>query len=129
MKNVIFLALFVLFAYTIIAKDFVSTIEGGEWNNSKTWTNGQVPDSDSDVTINGKVIVENTITCKNILIMEKGTLEFAKSNDSLTAKIHENIQINDGTMIVNEKWNVFTKVINKTDRALLYNYSILTIGQ
>ncbi|MFH1052669.1 MAG: hypothetical protein V1779_17245 [bacterium] len=48
--------MFVLINY-VFAKDIHSTKEGGEWCKNSTWISGEIPGSNDNVTINGKVFV------------------------------------------------------------------------
>jgi hypothetical protein len=109
--------------------EIASSAKGGDWNDSKTWLNGKVPSTDSDVIISGNVFVNGAIECNNLKILKEGTLEFSQTQDSLKAKVSGNIVINDGKMIIGEKWNVFTNDINLSDSAKIKNYGILTVGQ
>lgn len=88
MKNlicsVICLTAMLLVGSSLMAEEFISTEKGGLWENPSTWVNNKVPQKNDDVQINGNVIVNSQIECKNINIQENKKLEF--SNQKVFAK-------------------------------------------
>jgi hypothetical protein len=111
------------------SQEIISTTEGGDWNNSKTWSNGKIPDSNSNVVIKGKVLVKESVQCNNLEISKGGNLELAQSADSLTAKVNENLKIDDGTLVIKDKWKLYTSLLNKTDKSSIYNFGIISVGK
>lgn len=76
---------------------FVSSVKGGDWNSNSTWIQGNVPTSDADVNITGKVTLNGKAECLNLLIDNGATLELS-SNAELIVKHHI---INEGAIINN----------------------------
>ena len=108
------LTLFLLFAFASFAlyqckeqekeivkdntpKIIVSTIDGGDWNEAKTWIQGVVPTKDSDVNITGRVSVTGNAECLNLMIDAGSLLEVQKG---AVLKIYHHV-IQEGTVINN----------------------------
>lgn len=128
MKNLLMVLIIGLFSIACYSQEIASTAIGGEWNNPKTWQNGKMPDANSDVVINGHVIVKQPISCKNLKIMKDGFIEFAQIKDSSNANITETIDIVDGKFVINDKWDIVVSKIIKTDSAIINNYGSITVG-
>ncbi|KAF0153306.1 MAG: hypothetical protein FD143_383 [Ignavibacteria bacterium] len=56
------------------AQTFTSKPTGGHWNTASTWVEGSVPTENSNVVINGLVVVSNQ-TCNNLTINSSGIIE------------------------------------------------------
>lgn len=68
---------FSLILYTnisILSQTISSTAQGGNWNSPSTWIGGVAPNANSDVVINGPVIISN-VECKNLTINSNGIIE------------------------------------------------------
>jgi hypothetical protein len=128
MKKLFMILVIALFPFACFSQEIESTVTGGDWNNPETWINGKIPDVNSDVVINGNVIVKESNSCKNIKIMKEATLEFGPIKDSSRATISEILDIIDGTIIIQDKWYVFTNKIFKTEEAIINNLGIIKVG-
>jgi hypothetical protein len=128
MKRLLLILIIGMYSLACYSQEIISTKNGGDWNNPKTWLNGKIPDINSNVVISGKVIVKNPIECKNLRISKKGNLDFSQTQDSLTAKVSEILKIVHGKIIIGEKWKIFAKEIIKTNPAKIENYGIIEVG-
>jgi len=50
------------------------------------------------------------------------------TSDSLQAKVSEIINVDNGQLIIREKWNLFAKQIVRSDAAKIENYGIINVG-
>jgi hypothetical protein len=128
MKMLLMILIIILYSLSCYSQEIVSTATGGDWNNPETWLNGKIPDVNSDVAINGNVIVKSSVSCKSLKIMKEATLEFGQIEDSSSAKVTEIINIIDGTILIHDKWNIFTNKMIKTDEAIINNFGIIKVG-
>lgn len=85
-----------------VPKIITSTVAGGDWFNPNTWNEGIVPTSNSDVNIAGKVVLNDSAECLNLMIDASSQLIIEK-NGVLKVKHHlvnEGIIVNSGELIV-----------------------------
>ncbi len=81
-----------------------STITGGDWFNPKTWNEGVIPTSNSDVNITGRVVLKDTAECLNLMIDASSQLIIEK-NAVLKVKHHfvnEGIVVNEGELLIRQ---------------------------
>lgn len=129
MKNFLLMILiFVIYSLTCYSQEYISTTKGGDWNNSKTWLNGKIPDADSDVFISGNVVINQPIQCKNLNILKDGIIEFKETQDSLSAKISKILTIDDGKIIISEKWNIHVNEIKRLNEGKIENFGTISVG-
>ncbi len=80
------LLLVILLPFLLSAQTFNSKTTGGHWNTASTWVEGSVPTDNSNVVINGLVVISNQ-TCNNLTINASGIIEDEPSaGRSLTVK-------------------------------------------
>ncbi len=128
MKSVFFIMIFFMVNLICSAQEIISTTEGGDWNNPKTWVKGIIPEANSDVVICGNVTVTNPIVCNNIKVIKDGKLEFAETMNNLVAKVSGKINLEDCTFIIRENWSIFVKELNRIGDTKIENFGIITIG-
>ncbi len=83
-----------------------STMAGGYWKDTSTWTCGVVPVDTNDVVINGNVILDGYGHACNNLTINKGDTLYNISTSSNNLKIYGNI-INHGAVIVKESYTLY----------------------
>lgn len=82
---------------SVSGEAITSTTAGGNWSESTTWIGGVVPTSSDNVIIDGNVIVNQNVTCNNLTINLKDTLQNTPTSSPIYDKI---LQVN-GSIINN----------------------------
>ena len=73
MKKLLLISLVCLLAGLLTA-DIVSTTTGGNWANPSTWIGGVVPNSSTNVQIQGNVLIDITGECLNLTVTPSGRI-------------------------------------------------------
>jgi hypothetical protein len=130
MKNLLIFVLFIAFSYFSFSDEIISTLAGGNWNESKTWVNGVVPGNNSDVVIKGNVTATEIFVVKNLLIEEKGRLELNSNIKNSVSIVDENTHLK-GKLIVGENCELKTSFFIKDPNAKneIQNYGIIQVGK
>jgi len=74
-----------------------STVDGGQWDDPATWTEGVVPTENNDAVITGRVIVSKNAECLNLMIDFNAQLEVEKD---VVLKVYSHV-IQEGPIIKN----------------------------
>lgn len=69
-----------------------NSIKSGLWSDTATWSNNEIPDSESYVIINNEVELDSTLTVNGLAVTENSILKFSKSK-SVTLSSRGNIVI------------------------------------
>ena len=129
MKNLLILTLIFITSYiTGFSQEYISTKKGGDWYDAKTWKNGNIPDSNSNVVVSGNVVISEPIKCKNLKISKHGIIEFKETQDSLIANISEVLIIDDGKIKIGDKWNIHVNEIKRLNDGKIENLGTISVG-
>lgn len=62
------LAAFLFITGNVFGKEIHSTKEGGNWDDTKTWVNGEIPGKGDNAFIEGKVVAKKDTCCDSIWV-------------------------------------------------------------
>lgn len=113
-RNVFLFMFFIIFFYACKKEEvkvnevksapltITSTVNGGDWDNPKTWIENTVPNDKSDVVISGRVTIKSKVECLNLMIDNEAVLEVEKDASIKVTHhlINEGIIINNGSFEV-----------------------------
>lgn len=121
------LMLFLTISFFTSARVITSHPAGGNWASPDTWLGGQVPIDKDDAVLISKVEITDSLTVKNVLVNEGGTLTIKTAGDKIVS-ITDTLEVNGGLAVLK---NSFLRVLVfiHSENAQLINESIIEVGK
>ena len=126
MKIIISFVFYLIFITSSYSSDISSTKIGGLWSNPKSWVGGIVPTAVDNVTIDGKIIVDEVFVCAEITILAKSFLVIDTKNEK--ESICQKLLLNGGLIIESKSIIRVKTYIEKDDNAIISNKGVIYVG-